>query len=109
MCSSDLLFGITVFLCLVVDVIMGPSATEGSQMGSIDAQASFYSSEFPNVSGAIIQPYTEDPDAKIYSANIVRRISNEVRAVFYFVPTHGSLGAAQSQTITNDVQFWSAQ
>ena len=77
--------------------------------GSIDAQASFYSSEFPTVSGAIIQPYTEDPGAKIYSANIVRRISNEVRAVFYFIPTHGSLGAAQSQTVTNDVQFWRAQ
>ncbi|HEV7427695.1 MAG TPA: PP2C family protein-serine/threonine phosphatase [Thermoanaerobaculia bacterium] len=37
--TGSILFGLIVVLCLVVDVIMMPSATEGSQMGSIDAQA----------------------------------------------------------------------
>ncbi|MEA2342141.1 MAG: hypothetical protein QOF63_310, partial [Thermoanaerobaculia bacterium] len=37
--TGSILFGLIVLLCLVIDVIMMPSATEGSQMGSIDAQA----------------------------------------------------------------------
>jgi hypothetical protein len=37
--TGSILFGLIVLLCLAVDVIMGPAATEGSQMGSIDAQA----------------------------------------------------------------------
>jgi len=37
--TGSILFGLIVVLCLVIDVIMMPSATEGSQMGSIDAQA----------------------------------------------------------------------
>ncbi|HEV7573877.1 MAG TPA: PP2C family protein-serine/threonine phosphatase [Thermoanaerobaculia bacterium] len=37
--TGSILFGLIVVLCLVVDVIMMPSATEGSQMGGIDAQA----------------------------------------------------------------------
>src|SRR5258706_5857674 len=37
--TGSILFGLIVVLCLVVDVIMGPSATEGNSMGSIDAQA----------------------------------------------------------------------
>src|SRR5436305_3468998 len=37
--TGSILFGLTVLLCLIVDLMMGPAATEGSSMGSIDAQA----------------------------------------------------------------------
>ena len=37
--TGSILFGLIVLLCLIVDLMMGPAATEGSSMGSIDAQA----------------------------------------------------------------------
>jgi hypothetical protein len=35
--TGSILFGLIILLCLAVDVIMGPSATEGNTMGSLDA------------------------------------------------------------------------
>ncbi len=37
--TGSILFGLTLLLCLCADVIMGPSATEGSQLGSLDGQS----------------------------------------------------------------------
>jgi len=37
--TGSILFALVVLLCLAVDVMMGPSATEGNQMGSLDAQS----------------------------------------------------------------------
>ena len=37
--TGSILFALTALLCLAVDIMMGPSATEGSGLGSIDAQA----------------------------------------------------------------------
>src|SRR5437764_8015285 len=37
--TGSILFGVIVVICLAVDLLMGPSATEGSQMGSLDAQS----------------------------------------------------------------------
>ncbi|HEV7427663.1 MAG TPA: PP2C family protein-serine/threonine phosphatase [Thermoanaerobaculia bacterium] len=37
--TGSILFALTALLSLVIDVVMGPSATEGSGLGSIDAQA----------------------------------------------------------------------
>src|SRR4051812_1886348 len=36
--TGSILFALTALLCLAIDVLMGPSATEGSGLGSIDAQ-----------------------------------------------------------------------
>jgi hypothetical protein len=35
--TGSILFAVVVLLCLTVDLMMGPSATEGNQMGSLDA------------------------------------------------------------------------
>jgi hypothetical protein len=37
--TGSILFALTLLICLGVDFLMGPSATEGSQMGSLDASA----------------------------------------------------------------------
>jgi len=37
--TGSILFGLTLLVCLSADVIMGPSATEGSQLGSLDGQS----------------------------------------------------------------------
>jgi hypothetical protein len=37
--TGSILFALTLLICLVCDVLMGPAATEGNTMGSIDAQA----------------------------------------------------------------------
>ncbi len=37
--TGSILFALTLLICLSVDLLMGPAATEGSQMGSLDAQS----------------------------------------------------------------------
>jgi Stage II sporulation protein E (SpoIIE) len=37
--TGSILFGLTLLIALAVDFMMGPAATEGSQLGSLDAQA----------------------------------------------------------------------
>jgi hypothetical protein len=37
--TGSILFGLLVLICLGVDVMMGPSATEGNTMGSLDARS----------------------------------------------------------------------
>jgi hypothetical protein len=37
--TGSILFALTVLICLAVDVIMGPAATEGNTMGSLDARS----------------------------------------------------------------------
>ena len=36
--TGSMLLGVVVFLCLIIDYVMGPSAAEGSQTGGLDAQ-----------------------------------------------------------------------
>jgi len=37
--TGSILFGLTLLICLVADIILGPSAAEGSQLGSLDGQS----------------------------------------------------------------------
>jgi hypothetical protein len=37
--TGSVLFGLTVLICLGVDLVIGPSATEGNTMGSLDARS----------------------------------------------------------------------